>query len=372
VPFLNGIAPEGAKCPEAAGAGLVFSRTMVRDFLDWWIGQLVTLLPRPLRRSAAASGDAMVLSPLAPLGRGVEVVAAGMRRNGKETLVGRFALDPSALAKLPRPPGGACVLRLASADVLAKTLTLPLAAQAELAQVLAFEMDRETPFKAEEIYWSHHIRSVERESGQLSVRLLLVTKASLAPLLAALGAVGIVPRRAEIADGPDAGAYLPLDGNGGDLSRFSRRLVRPLAVCCALLALAAVITPFIRQSSTLAALDRQVAAARAQAAEAGRLRREIGRLSAGANLITADREKAVQPLEVLAAATRVLPDDTYLAELELRGGKVTLSGRSSAAARLIGALAATGEFHNPAFAAPVTRLEALHTEVFTIIAEVEP
>jgi general secretion pathway protein L len=345
---------------------------MVRDFLNWWVEQLVVLLPRPLRRSSAASSDAMVLNPLAPLGRGVEAVAAGMRRNGRETPLGRFALDPSALAKLPRPPGGACVLRLGSADVLAKTLTLPLAAQAELAQVLAFEMDRETPFKAEEIYWSHRIRSVERDSGQLSVRLLLVTKASLAPLLAALGAAGIVPRRAEIADGPDAGAYLPLDGNGGDLSRLSRRLVRPLAACCAVLALAAVVTPFLRQSSTLAALDRRVAAARAQAAEAGRLRKEITRLSAGANLIDAEREKAVQPLAVLAEATRVLPDDTYLSELELRGGKVTLSGRSSAAARLIGALAATGTFRNPAFSAPVTRLEAQHTEVFTIVTEAGP
>jgi general secretion pathway protein L len=345
---------------------------MLREFLNWWVGQLVMLLPRALRRPAAASGDAMVLRPLAPLGHGVEAVAVAMRRNGKETPLGRSALDPGALARLPRPPGGACVLRLAGADILAKTLSLPLAAQAELAQVLAFEMDRETPFKAEEIYWSHRILSIERESGQLSVRLLLVAKASLAPLLAALGAAGIVPRRAEIAGGPDAGAYLPLDGNGGDLSRFSRRLVRPLAACCALLALAAVITPFLRQSSALAALDRRIAAARAQAAEAGRLRQEITRLSAGANLIAAEREKAVQPLAVLAEATRVLPDDTYLAELELRGGKVTLSGRSSAAARLIGALAATGEFHNPAFAAPVTRLEALHTEVFTIVAEVEP
>lgn len=345
---------------------------MVRDFLNWWVEQLVTLLPRSLRRPAAAADDAMVLSPFAALGRGVEAVIVGMRRNGKETLLGRFALDASALAKLPRPPGGAYVLRLGGADVLAKTLTLPLAAQAELSQVLAFEMDRETPFKGEEIYWNYHIRAVERESGHLSVRLLLVTKESLAPLLAVLGEAGIVPRRVEIADGPDAGAYLPLDGNGGHLSRVSRRLARPLAACCALLALAAVVTPFVGQSLTLAGLDRRIAAARAQAAEAGELRQAITRLSADANLITAEREKAVEPLEVLAEATRVLPDDTYLAELELRGGKVTLSGRSNAAARLIGALAASGAFRNPAFAAPVTRLEALHTEVFTIVAEVGP
>jgi general secretion pathway protein L len=75
---------------------------------------------------------------------------------------------------------------------------------------------------------------------------------------------------------------------------------------------------------------------------------------------------------VLAAATRVLPDDTYLTEMELQKRKVTLTGRSAAAARLIGPLAADGTFRNPGFTAPVTRVEALHTELFTINAEVAP
>jgi hypothetical protein len=39
---------------------------------------------------------------------------------------------------------------------------------------------------------------------------------------------------------------------------------------------------------------------------------------------------------------------------------------------LISALAADGELRNPAFAAPVTRLEALRSELFTINAEVGP
>lgn len=345
---------------------------MLREFLNWWGARLIELLPRPLRRPAAAAGDAMVISPLAPLGRGIETVALGLRRNGREAPLGRFALAALARAGLPRPPGGACVLRLGGGDVLAKTLSLPLAAQADLAQVLAFEMDRETPFKAEEIYWSHRVEGIEREAGQMAVRLVLVPRASLAPLIGALAAAGIVPRRAEIGDGPDAGLCLPLDDNGGHLSPASRRLLRPAAAACALLALAAAATPFLRQSLILAALDREVAAARVRAQEAGDLRRAVDRLSAGAELIAAERKKAAQPLEVLAAATRVLPDDTYLADLNLRGGKVTMSGRSRAAARLIGALAATGTFRNPAFAAPVTRLEALHTEVFTIVTEAGP
>jgi general secretion pathway protein L len=103
-------------------------------------------------------------------------------------------------------------LRLGEPDVLGKTLTLPLAAERELDQVLGFEMDRETPFKTEEIYWNHRIEGVDRQNGRLSVRRALLPKANLAPLLTAVGQFGIRPRRAEIADGPDAGAYVPLEG----------------------------------------------------------------------------------------------------------------------------------------------------------------
>ena len=77
-------------------------------------------------------------------------------------------------------------------------------------------------------------------------------------------------------------------------------------------------------------------------------------------------------ITTLAALTRILPDDTYLTEVTLQQRKVTLSGRSAAAARLIGALSAGEGLRNVAFAAPVTRLEAVRAELFTITAEVAP
>src|SRR5262249_14434120 len=159
---------------------------------------------------------------------------------------------------IPRATGRAVVLRLSEQDVLGKTVTLPLAAERELDQVLGFEMDRETPFKPEEIYWSHRIERVDRQSERLSVRLVLLPKEKVAGLLTALGQFGIQPRRAEIADGPDAGAYLPLEGDGGRARHLSNRLMWSAAIGCAALGLAAIVTPFVRQQLTLASLDQQI------------------------------------------------------------------------------------------------------------------
>src|ERR1700732_5606054 len=91
--------------------------------------------------------------------------------------------------------GRTTVLRLGEADVLGKTVSLPLAAERELDHALASEMDRETPFTAEEIYWNHRVIEADRQNGRLSVRLWLIPKASLDPLLTDLAAVGIRPRR---------------------------------------------------------------------------------------------------------------------------------------------------------------------------------
>jgi len=345
---------------------------MLREFFAWWCGQLADLLPQELRQSALGTSDALVIAPVGALGQGIEALTVDLRRNGKVSSLGHFALGATGMAELPRMAGRITVLLLGEADVLGKTVSLPLAAERELGQALAFEMDRETPFTADELYWNHRITGADRQNGRLSVRLSLIPKVNLDPLLTDLAAVGVRPTRVEIADGPDKGAYLPLNGDGNRAHHASHRLLWPAAACCAALAAAAIVTPFVRQELTLASFNRQIATAKAAAAEADSLRQDIDRLSGNAGFIESERDKAGRPLDVLAAATRILPDDTYLTEMELRQRKLTLSGRSAGAARLIGALAADPEFRNPGFSAPVTRLEALHAELFTINSEIKP
>ena len=88
---------------------------MIREFFTWWFGQLAELLPQELRRSALSAADAMVITPIGPLGRGIDAVAVGLRRNGRETPLGHFGLGAPDLAELPRATGRTTVLRLGEA-----------------------------------------------------------------------------------------------------------------------------------------------------------------------------------------------------------------------------------------------------------------
>lgn len=317
--------------------------------------------------------DALVIEPEGPLSDEVDIIGVNLRSRGEETLLGHFSLAAGSLPELPRSPGRRVVLRLRQADVLAKNVLLPIAAENRVHQALTFQMDQETPFTPDELYWNHFIERRDRASGRLSVRLLLVPRQSLAALLRTLDRVGVVPIRAEIGDGPDKDRTLPLGDAGGSLVGARRRaLLWPAAACCLVLALGAIATPFVRQAISLARVDREISAGRVTAAEVEQLRRELSRLSGAIDLIESERDKAGRPLATLATLTRILPDDTYLTEMTQQKRKVTLSGRSAAAARLIGALSGGEGLRNVAFAAPVTRLEAIRAELFTITAEVAP
>jgi general secretion pathway protein L len=347
---------------------------MVRDFLTWWVGQLADCVPERWCRLGSVDANALVIAPTGSLAGGIDAVAVSLRRNGRETSLGRFGLTADGLAGLPRSAEQSVVLRLIDADVLRKTVILPMAAERDLDQVLSFEMDRETPFSAEEVFWSHQIIRRDRQRGQLSVRLLLVPRAGLSVLLGDLERAGIQPKRAEIATGPDERAYLPLLSDGGRRhgAGGGSWLRWPAAATCVGLMIALIAMPLVKQAATLADLDQKIAMGREAASEATKLRQDIERLSGTVDLIESEQDKVGRPLATLAALTLVVPDDTYLTELQYQRRKVTLSGRSATASRLIGALAASNQLQNPVFAAPVTRIEAIRSEVFTITAEVGP
>ena len=99
------------------------------------------------------------------------------------------------------------------------------------------------------------------------------------------------------------------------------------------------------------------------------LRRRIAGGSAGSSVIAAERARVGDALQVLATTTDLIPDDTVLSDLSLHQGKLSISGQSATAPRLIPALAADPTVGNPSFAAPVTRTADGKADTFVIRAE---
>ena len=328
---------------------------MFSEFLAWWLQQMAAMLPRGLSARARYQ-DAVVVRATA------SGLSASRRRGGTESLLG--PLEPGGpvlrdLRRRRRP----VVVALPPAALLQQSATLPLAAERDLQAVLGHEMDRLTPFAAADLYWTWRVEHRDRAAGRLALRLLLVPKLAVSATLQTLAAAGLRPSAIEVPAGPVL-EHLPLQHLAGRRSAAA-------AWVCAALAVALVAVPVIRQERAIARMEDRVQALRPQVAAVDVLRRQIDAGSSSATLLAAEAARVGSPLRALAAVTEALPDDTYLTSFAMRDRKLSLSGRSAAAARLIGALSANPDLRDPAFDAPVTRVGE-RSDLFSIRATLAP
>ena len=338
---------------------------MLVEFLEWWGGQLRTLLPASLF-SKAGGEDALIADISVP-----GVLTMRRRRRGVEHRVaevhGADAGAPGLRAAVGgRARGEPVLLRVPASWVLERAVSLPLAAERDLARVLGYEMERLTPFAASELVWDHLVLLRDRARARINLRLTMVRRAALEEAVAFLRPLGAAPSAVEAAmpDGPRV-LRLAREGAAGQ----ALLPLRTLAIAAGVLALLVVASPFLRQAIRLSSLHEELATMAPRIDQVEALRRRISGSSAGGDAVAAETRRLGDTLEALAALTEVLPDDSYLTEFTMRERKITMAGLGASAPRLISGLSADPRVKNPAFTAPVTKSETNHLDVFAIKAE---
>jgi len=351
--------------------------TVIGDFLAWWAQHMLELIPERLRQSDAVLADAVLVDPQGPIDAVPPSVAISLRKRGQTSTLGRYTLDGhgmrTAQGAVTSMGGNLPVsLRLPPSLLLEKHLSLPLAAERELDRVVAYEMDRETPFTADEVYWTSAIEQRDRAQGKLKLRLSLVPKMAILPLVEALDDAGLHPAALDLTTAEGQPRRIELDVER-HVEGSLRRYAMPVAVAgCAALALAVIAVPFVRQAVELGRVQDRIAELKPTVDQAEAIRRRIAGTGAGADVVSAERTRLGSPIKVLAATTQILPDDTHLTDFTMRQRKLSLVGQSAAAAKLIGALAVDPTFKDPVFTAPVTRMEGAKADLFSIGAEARP
>lgn len=338
----------------------------VGRFLRWWTRELGALVPPRVARALAprrdslaafadgadppltliAGGRSMALGPLST------VDAATRRRFARAAAAGRLSV----------------VLVVPPARVVTRRVRLPLAAEQSLDAVLGFEMDRLTPFAADEVLHARTLVARSAERGEIALDMTFAPKAVLAPTVAALGEAGLHPDRAALgaADGP------AMRGLAG------RRRAAPLAARAAQNAAALLVALGAAWAGlSLRALDREAAvletaaaALRAEALAAEASRRE----AAGDAAALAFALKTQRPMAgaALAELSALLPDAVWLTDLRLADDRIEISGFAPDATSLIRLLDAAPGFDAPRFLAPVTRETGRDRERFALEARIAP
>src|SRR5579863_5842328 len=143
----------------------------MRALFDWWVRQLSDLIPGSLRTAAAAGRDALILEADAD----ADAVRVLIRRKGNPEFAMKVRAGEVGMGEIARmlasrrdlPP--LLVLRFPGLNVLHKRLSFAIAAESRLGTLLGYEMDRETPFDPDEVYWSYRVRRRDVARGRVDV-----------------------------------------------------------------------------------------------------------------------------------------------------------------------------------------------------------
>ena len=300
----------------------------------------------------------------------LRLLAAG---RGGDRELGRLPLDAQVLASLQQRIEDAAIpawLLLPASAVLRRTLPLPSAAEPRLREVLAFELDRQTPFSADQVAHQGRVLSRDPATQQMQVELLVLPRARLDAELQALGplARGLAGVDAVEADGRRLGLNLLPDDRREQRRDPVRRLNGALAAVAVVAMLGALLLVLHNRSERLADLRRQVAEASDQARQARQLRNQLQISAQAANFLATHRDSRPGMLELLDDLSRRIPDDTSLDKLSVNDGKLVLVGQSRAAPALVGLLQDSPLLAGPALSGAVQADPRSGRDRFTLTA----
>ena len=198
-------------------------------------------------------------------------------------------------------------MRVGPGALLERPVELPLAAERDLDRVISYEMDRLTPFNAADVVWQAVVVRRETTQRRLHLHLWLVPRRALQPCLDLLSRIGLQPAWVEAGSADGTPRRIALAAARTD--RTAHRVLATAAGAAAALAVIAIVTPFVTQVLARHATEQAIAALTPQVAKVEALRQNIAAGTAAADILTTERARIGDALQVLAAVTDILSDD---------------------------------------------------------------
>jgi general secretion pathway protein L len=352
-------------------------RRKAAAFWRWWLGEIAALLPASWSILQGAAG-----APLLAL-EGEEVVLLGPRG----VVERRIAVGPwddsrrRAAVKALLEDAGETRMRARLAvgydEALVRRVTLPAATEENLEQVLGFEMDRLSPFRAEEVYFDYRVVSRDAQSGVIGVEFAIARRSLVDARVQQLRALGVSVQGVSLRDESGHSApvldLLPSQQRGARESPRERIVRYALIGAVGILFLLVLLLPIWRKRESAIALFPMLTKAKQEAEATDVVVRELERQAADYNFVLAKKHGSYPVAATLEEVSLLLPDNTWLSSMEVKTtGKtreVQLAGETPSSSKLIEVLEQSKLLQNAAPRGPQTRGAMPGVERFMIVAE---
>lgn len=370
--------------PQLQQLGQRYRSSPLAAFLNWWGGELYSLVPGRWRgRLVAPRPRLWLLSAADDLG--LSVWRGGAQPEGLDTLGAGEDLAAlrqrwqTHLASFVDGPPEVCLL-LSDDVVLDAPVDLPLAVESNLTQAVAYQLDQLTPFRADQVWHDFRVLARDLDNARLKLDLRLVPKARIDALFDRLEAIGIRPHVVDVAP---AGIELDdeLHGSGFNLlpaerrrSYINRRTRLNWGLGAGLVAAMALVmfVSLQARSNGVEQLRAEVDSLRSQAESVLVLQRELEDALDAANFLAEHRSGQPVVMHVLDELTRVLPNDMWLQSVTIREQELTLQGQGNGSQRLIELVNGSSLFSETAFRGPVNIDPSTGQERFNATAIITP
>jgi general secretion pathway protein L len=349
------------------------SLDLISRFLSWWLAELSGMW-RPLRRWIRRGPNMLTLDT------SEQQWVLRLRKGARFQDLGR--LDPQLPARDVRKTVGTLLSKgkrrhadltilLRDSRSLRRPLEMPAIAEPNLRQALFFEIERQTPFRPEDVYFDYHVLARRPESKRLIVEMIAAPRADVDAILSQARDWGLQPSIVDVvARNSQSGIGINLLRSDAVSARWSSPRVAS-ALIAILLVVAVLYVPVNQlrvEDDSLAALAtgesekaKQVLAKRA----------ELDENIKAARFLRERKQNLPRELAVLNELTKALPDNTWLNRLSQTKEGVKISGYSAAASELIPRIDSVPLFKNPTFSSPIVQDSEKKLERFDISFELK-
>jgi general secretion pathway protein L len=297
--------------------------------------------------------------------------------NHRLTLLGSLPTGDEELlkvchARLQQQSNAPCYLLLDSRQILRRVLSLPLAAENKLREVVSFEIDRQTPFTLDQVYFEARVLGRNLQSKQCQVELIVLPKQTLEKSLKPLGALAADLSGIDVVDDNQQTSNINLLPNnlrvaGSHQNAWLNLALVSAGVIVLILAMNLVLN---NRENALARWEQKVSAAEVQAKQANVFREQLKQTGKAEAFLQKFRGSQPTMLALINDLTKRIPDDTALDKLSVNEGRLVLIGQSKQAAALVGQLQGSPFISSPALAGAVQPDARTNRDRFTLTATV--
>ena len=358
--------------PQLERARRAWRGSPLPTFLAWWSGELRALLP--VRWQTFFGGGNVWCLLRHDAGQW------HVRRSGQPQTTAPWSdvLDaPAQQAMLSAAVAGVdrqdlrLALCLPHEAVLRRRLLLPEVARDNLRQIGAFEMDRQTPFRPDQVYYDLRELPGPAPAGRIAAELVVAPRSLVDAKLEHLRNAGIAIDAVDLTDGDKRLGVNLLPPELARVHRDPRRRLNLSLAGAAVLLLVLCLAQWLHnRTDALADMQAQVDGMHADAQKVSDLRKQLEDSAGASGFLARRKTESIAVVDVLQDLTARIPEDTWLERFTVdSSGHVGMQGQSAKAASLIDVLQNSKLLTGANFQGVIQRDPATNKERFYMDAQ---